>query len=159
MRETLFRGKGDKRYNDGEWYLGVPIECYDGDWQICTDCIRKTIIPETIGQYAELPDKNGKMIFEGDIVKYSTFDGFDCRSIVKFGKYKQDGSGGEYKASDCLGFYVEVDKFTCPDWCDDSLEAFHDYWKQQSLAEIASQCEVIGNVYDNPELIGGRTNE
>lgn len=158
MRETLFRGKGDKRYNDSEWYLGVPIECYDGDWQICTDSTRRTVIPETIGQYAELPDKNGKMIFEGDIVKYSTFDGFDCRSIVKFGLYKQDGSNGEYKASNCLGFYIELNNFTCPDWCDEP-EMFHDYLKQQSLAEIASQCEVIGNIYDNPELIGGRTNE
>lgn len=30
MREILFRGKGDKKYNDGMWYFGVPIRCYDG---------------------------------------------------------------------------------------------------------------------------------
>lgn len=111
------------------------------------------VIPETVGEYTNLTDKNGKKIFEGDIVQYSTYDDFDCQSIVKFGEYKQDGSDGEYKASDCLGFYVEVDNFTCPDWCDNEPERFHDYLKQQSLAEIASQCEIIGNIYDNPELL------
>lgn len=69
MREILFRGKGDKKYNDGVWYYGVPIQCDDGDWQICTNCSKRTVIAETIGQYTGLTDKNGKKIFEDDIVK------------------------------------------------------------------------------------------
>ena len=134
MREILFRGKGDKKYNDGMWYFGVPIRCYDGDWQICTDNSKRTVIPDTVGQYTGLKDKNGTKIFEGDIVLVPYIDPiFKCtwndispceRAIVKY----------------CNGmFYVEYiesgDKFT--------LSAMDGYMK------------IIGNIYDNPELLGG----
>ena len=112
------------------------------------------VISHTIGQYTGLTDKNGKKIFEGDIVQYLACGDFDCQSIVKFGEYRQDGSGGEYGGRKCVGFYVEVDNFTCPDWCEDDPEYFPDYARQQNILEVFSECEVIGNVYDNPELIG-----
>ena len=128
MREILFRGKGDKKYNDGMWYFGVPIRCYDSDWQICTDNSKRTVIPETIGQYTGLKDKNGTKIFEGDIVLVPYIDPiFKCTwndtspcewAIIKY----------------CNGmFYVEYiesgDKFT--------LSAMDGYMK------------IIGNIYDN----------
>lgn len=157
MREILFRGKPLGNLHGKFIYgsLGVIntdlcaiYHCFE-----FTDDEMQLVDISTVGQYTGLTDKNGKKIFEGDIVQYLTYDDFYCQSIVKFGKYKQDGSDGEYKASDCLGFYVEVDNFTCPDWCDNEPERFHDYLKQQSLAEIASQCEIIGNIHDNPELL------
>lgn len=113
------------------------------------------VVPETVGQYTGLTDKNGTKIFEGDIVEYITFGDFDCQSIVKFGKYDQDGSGGEYHPEHCLGFYVDVDNFTCPDWCKNNPDYFCDYLKQQNILEVANTCEVIGNIHDNPELLKG----
>lgn len=156
MREILFRGK---KTSNGEWVMGnlfIPDKD-DTPTQICigTNIIRITydIIPETVGQFTGLTDKNGTKIFEGDIVQYETFDDFDCQSVVKFGEYKQDGSGGEYSGTKCIGFYVKVDNFTCPDWCENEPECFPYYMWQQNILEVASECEVIGNIYDNPELI------
>lgn len=158
MREILFRATDLSGVNNRSWIFG-SLDTTENEYTIMIypdrfgNKCRIFVDPKTVGQYTGLTDKNGKKIFEGDIVQYSTYDDFDCQSIVKFGEYKQDGSDGEYKASDCLGFYVEVDNFTCPDWCDNEPERFHDYLKQQSLAEIASQCEIIGNIHDNPELL------
>lgn len=111
------------------------------------------VIPKTVGEYTNLTDCHDKMIFENDIIQYLTFDGFDCQSVVKFGEYKQDGSDGEYKEINCLGFYAKVDNFTCPDWCDNKPEMFPEYLNQQSLVELSDKCEIIGNIYDNSELL------
>ena len=169
MHDIKFRGK---RIDNGEWIEGYYYKAkyYRTDDELC-DYItvphpkeynepssHYIVDPDTVGQYTGLTDKNGKKIFEGDIVQYLTYDDFDCQSVVKFGEYKQDGSCGEYGARICLGFYVEVDNFTCPDWCENEPECFSDYQKQQNILEIANECEVIGNIHDNPELLEGDTN-
>ena len=166
---ALFQGK---RIDNGKWVEGYygqfhnrPNNMSENSHQIFVPMENATIfnsaigglwyevIPETVRRYSMLSDKNDKKIFEGDIVQYNTFNDFDCQSIVKFGEYSQDGSGGEYSGTNCIGFYVEVDNFTCPDWCEDEPECFPYYLKQQNILEVANNCEVIGNIYDNPELI------
>lgn len=83
------------------------------------------VIPETIGQYTGLKDKNGKEIYEGDIVK---IDKEDYKYIVKF----YDGC------------FVGINKYD------------EHYEQAKILGNLFTlELEVIGNIHDNPELLGG----
>lgn len=143
MRENLFHGK---RKDNGEWLEDyyVPVGEYHyiltGKLGLASYLVSYLgfehflVIPETVGQYAGSPDKNGKKIFEGDICKVTMFtcEGedkhylcevcFDCGSFVF-----RERSGFDILPVDIYDFNTDV--------------------------------EVIGNIYDNPELIGEKTND
>ena len=162
MREILFRGK---RIDNGEWVYGYvsettvsgangsriatviykkPKKEFDGDWW--------EVNPDTVGQYTSLKDKYGEKIFEGDIVKHhNDFDETEYTSVVKFGEYEQDGNDGEYAPTECIGFYVEVKSYFVLCYSGDWEPC--PYLLQRNLLEVAKSCEVIGNIYDNPELL------
>ena len=141
MHEILFRGKGDKKYNDGMWYFGVPIRCDDGDWQICTNNSKRVVIPETIGQYTGVTDKNGERIFEGDIVKY--------KDACKFGDNdKMEEAEEQYLCTNIVEF-KNGRFFPLPQRCD-----CEDYFFSYGSYDF----EVVGNVHDNPELLRGNNN-
>lgn len=101
------------------------------------------VFPETVGEYTGLKDKNDKMIFEGDIVK-NKWCFIKGNSIVRFGEYKSCDSSNDYQCGH-LGFYLE------------HINDFNKRVFRKDIMYFANKCEIIGNVFDNPELLRSET--
>ena len=133
MREILFRGK---RVDNGEWVEGyyspvrLPIFGEMGHFINENGYRAIEVKKETVGQYTGLTDKNGKRIFEGDIVRfdYVNDDGNDAHEdfliIFANGAFRAQYLGNIKCAPNTLYDEIGTDK-----------------------------CEVIGTIYDNPELL------
>ena len=131
MREILFRGK---RTDNGEWFEGFYTCVADvhyilsGIFDSLTNGIINTrgykVIPETVCQFTGLYDKNNKKIFEGDIIK---------GKVHEMNGYRVRKGVVEYHG---VGFIMNLEPNS---------------WYDQK--NIPFDCEVIGNIYDNPELL------
>lgn len=140
-REILFRGK---RELDGKWIYGLYSDDYVYETEFpCIMPLRSgndyedwSVIRETVGQYTGLTDKNGKKIFEGDIVKgvaYST----DFIGVITW-------------IDEIAGFGVRYfnSRRTPTAWENSSiLKMIQQGHKDQFAAEV------VGNIHDNPELL------
>lgn len=130
MNRTIkFRGK---RLDNDEWVYGYYVE--DGFINICShnedDFLQYNIVdPDTVGQFTGLLDRNGKEIYEGDILQW-TENGHKSNPmevVVKYGAF-----GYLY-----YGFHSLVGNTN-----------FTFYLKGTD-----SRFEIIGNIHDNPELM------
>ena len=121
-------------------------------------CEQYEIIPDTVGQYTGLTDKNGKKIFEGDILKQKTTKKFakynnfewECYGIVKFGEYDWRPGMQGYRS---MGWYVKPLRnisINPPDYRIGNINAG---LNQDDILNRYYPYEVIGNIHDNPELL------
>lgn len=141
MREILFRGqtrrKGERIINvrgdkcDSNWvYGGIFPQNNSGDFAIIyqqTPEIKKyTVYADTVGQYTGLTDKSGNKIFEGDIIEINhPYAGKFVSEVI-----------WDMDCWSLKDFY-----FTCFDY------------PNMAFSEGTEYMKVIGNIYDNPELL------
>ena len=168
MREILFRGK---RTDNSEWVEGflhikyfqeVPRDRYVIEYE--TEPTKEwkpkymvaEIIPETVGQYTGLTDKNGKKIFEGDIFKFpdEVFESYYTSCGTEYNSWTVENYG-------VVGFCEDTGRFDFVEYKfnENSVEAELHENHDIEFYEFVSDLEVIGNIHDNPELMKGGVEE
>ena len=146
MREILYRGKAINRdkgfhrtsYKNGDWVYGLVTRLFDERFENLPAEMTNVdgtsgieVDYNTISQFTTLTDRNGEKIFEGDIVVVNT------TSIDE-----EDGYGVIDWHEDTARFIVELPNLLV------DFDNLYSY-----------DCEVIGNIHDNPDLLRGDKNE
>jgi uncharacterized phage protein (TIGR01671 family) len=132
MREILFRGK---RTDNGEWVYG-SLQCFKGysifeaGWKNWI-----SVSGDTVGQYTGLKDKNGVKIFEGDIVTFED-------AVADYEGYHDDVFLNR-------GEVTYTERGMCLYFTNRQVVEMGDLFYKET-----ADCEVIGNIYDNPALAG-----
>lgn len=130
MREIIFRGK---RKLGNEWIEGsLHTEKFaDDEEYLCCEINQCDVYPETVGQYTGLTDKNGKKIFEGDVVKITDRNVcFDTMAVIEFGNPNGLYNWGwQLKPLENKPFAIEI-----LHWVD--------------MEDSGAFIEVIGNIHD-----------
>jgi uncharacterized phage protein (TIGR01671 family) len=139
----LFRGK---LIDNGEWMIGNLIQTDDGVY-IIQNYVPQHLIKNyevnlaTICQCTGLKDKNGKMIWENDIVKFE-----DCGE-----------EGYEYKEGFDFENKARVEftegRWSLTDFLSDNSTVIDGMYDHEEFMDLWGECEVIGNMIDNPELL------
>ena len=128
-----------KRLDNREWVTGSLITCEDGTYKIATSYLdgdtniailicAYEVDRDTICQCTGLKDKNGKLIWENDIVAY-------------WDTYNTENGQAEM---DCIGKVV---------WDDETISFQVTNRLSAESYEVLDECSVFGNIFDNPELL------
>ena len=141
MREILFRGK---RLDNGEWIQGDLVQFLPhGIVRIVTQeppYKDAEVDSDTVGQFTGLTDKNGRKIFEGDILSIA-----------------QKGNGiGDYFYPPLKYPSNAIVKWDKCSWMWEII-AEQRYYLTFPDAWCHFECKIIGNIHDNPELLGGES--
>lgn len=152
MRDTLFRGK----YDDNQWYYGYHFTSRDINGKTRhyisyeqspgEDSKYVEVFPETVGQCTGLKDKNDKYIFVGDIVRWTSRDSY---LVGKYTYYTSYGYNSLFVVTNLdSGFTLRKCQDNAPEIpnANGKIDNYT-FWNHQN------QLEVIGNIFDNPELL------
>ena len=125
MRTIKFRGKS---CSNGDWFYGNLYDYdKDGRTHICgleRGCLN--IDPNTVGQFTGLLDKNGKEIYEGDVIKGK----YHTTHLIQYNE----------KEASFFAYSLPI-----------SESSFRGHFYQNWINEFDKV--VIGNIHDNPELM------
>lgn len=180
MREILFRGK---RADNGEWVEGqllffkasVGTEAFaliveSCEWDNANEWFnlgkRAKVIPETIGQFTGLIDKNGKKIFEGDILKgkhnWHSWNHSSDNTEEEFFAQKIRGAYGKHKSEEYALFdrdrYFYYRNYAVEYYAKNGGYRVRNGGQFHALTQsyiYNRDLEIIGNIHDNPELLKG----
>lgn len=140
MREILFRGK---RIDNGEWLFGDLRHIFHGEYRahivdnsngLNNGVCGLEVDPDTVGQFTGLTDKNGMKIFEGDIIKHT--------QVYLHGTVES------------IGYVKWSTAYAC--WL---AGGYTNGRADMFLGDQSYKLEVLGNIYDNPELMEVSGNE
>lgn len=146
-----FRGK---RIDNNQWYYGSYLYLHNPpkyDWNgakheskedvhfiIDEKDVNYGVYPETVGQCTGLKDKHGRLIFEGDIVKYFCPAEYCSDGLHKCPECYSGENGSVHYDEDLAMYEYRSKSDECP--LTDNINTEEDL-------------EIVGNIYDNPELL------